>query len=291
MIRIMEYVRKIDTKKNPLDQPGYFLYAYCIMDNHIHLLIQPHEQSLAQTMKRIMTTYAIYFNNTYLRVGHLFQDRFRSEVIEDKDYFFTVVRYIHNNPVKAGIVKHIGDYKYSSAIEYLAEKRYGKGQSPIVSFCGQALCNFPEISSALEIEKEYKRHAQQEAQTRMRSMNLLMISREDIQEMVQSNDSTPSMNSLFDRLKQKVQGSDSELCRIIRERLDWQTAEEKDNAIVEMLLEMTGSQSISEFQQLDKKTLRSALAVVRDSGIGDHRLSRLTGVSRGVIQRAKVYPK
>lgn len=74
------------------------LYAYCVMDNHVHMVIQEVEQPLERLMKRIGVTYAAYFNKKYNRIGHVFQDRFRSEAIEDEAYLLNVIRYIHKNP-------------------------------------------------------------------------------------------------------------------------------------------------------------------------------------------------
>lgn len=101
-------------------EAGFYLLIYCLMDNHVHLVIQEGEESLAVIMKRINASYAYYFNQKYNRVGHLFQDRFKSETIEDERYLMAVTRYIHNNPVKAGIVEKPGDYKWSSYLCYLA---------------------------------------------------------------------------------------------------------------------------------------------------------------------------
>ena len=101
-------------------ETGFFLYAYCLMDNHVHLLIKESEESLATTMKRVNASYAFYFNQKYHRVGHLFQDRFKSEPIEDERYLMAVTRYIHNNPVKAGMVEKLEQYKWSSFRCYLA---------------------------------------------------------------------------------------------------------------------------------------------------------------------------
>ena len=95
------------------------IYAYCLMDNHIHLLLKEVEETIHQVMKRMGVSYAYYFNSKYDRVGHVFQDRFRSEPIEDDRYLLAAVRYIHNNPVKAGIVKRVGDYAWSSYGEYM----------------------------------------------------------------------------------------------------------------------------------------------------------------------------
>jgi len=101
-------------------ETGFLLYAYCLMDNHVHLLIREGEESLATTMKRVNTSYAFYFNQRNQRVGHLFQDRFKSEPIEDERYLMAAVRYIHNNPVKAGLVEKAEQYKWSSFGCYLA---------------------------------------------------------------------------------------------------------------------------------------------------------------------------
>jgi DNA-binding transcriptional regulator YiaG len=73
-------------------------------------------------MKRINISYAYYFNKKYVRTGHLFQDRFKSEGIENDAYLLSAVRYIHNNPVKAGIVKNIEEYKWSSYTIYTETK-------------------------------------------------------------------------------------------------------------------------------------------------------------------------
>ena len=97
------------------------LFAYCLMGNHIHLLIQEKKEQIDQIMKRITTRFVYWYNIKYQRIGHLFQDRFKSEPVEDDGYFLTVIRYIHQNPVKAGICKKVQDYEYSSYNEYFCE--------------------------------------------------------------------------------------------------------------------------------------------------------------------------
>ena len=97
------------------------IFAYCLMHNHIHILIKPEKEPLEQVFKRIGARYVYWYNIKYQRVGHLFQDRFKSEPVEDDSYFLTVLRYIHQNPVKAGICKKVEDYKYSSYQEYIAK--------------------------------------------------------------------------------------------------------------------------------------------------------------------------
>lgn len=97
---------------------GYKLFAYCLMGNHIHILLQETNEPVELLMKRIATRFVYWYNIKYQRAGHLFQDRFKSEPIDDNAYFLTVLRYIHQNPVKAGLCKTVKAYKYSSYGEF-----------------------------------------------------------------------------------------------------------------------------------------------------------------------------
>ena len=90
------------------------LFAYCLMGNHIHLLIKVGKESLSQILKRLGTRYVFWFNWKYGRSGHLFQDRFKSEPVEDNDYFLTVLIYIYQNPVVAGLCRNPADYEWCS---------------------------------------------------------------------------------------------------------------------------------------------------------------------------------
>ena len=93
------------------------------MTNHVHILAQTGDErdaeTLAQVMKRIGIRYAQFYNFKYRRVGALFQDRFISEEVETDEYFLTVLRYIHRNPVKAGIVNLPKEYEWSSYDAYI----------------------------------------------------------------------------------------------------------------------------------------------------------------------------
>lgn len=97
----------------------YKLLAYCLMGNHIHLLLKVGKEPIEQIFRRIGTKFVYWYNIKYQRVGHLFQGRFKSEPIDDESYLFTVIRYIHQNPVKANICDNVGDYRYSSYREYV----------------------------------------------------------------------------------------------------------------------------------------------------------------------------
>ncbi len=101
---------------------GFELYAYCLMSNHVHLLLKTGTEPLEQIFRRIGARFVCWYNVKYQRAGHLFQDRYKSEPVEDDAYFLTVVRYIHQNPVKAGLCATPADYPYSSFPRYFDEK-------------------------------------------------------------------------------------------------------------------------------------------------------------------------
>jgi len=112
----------MDIIKETKEKYNYDIYSYCLMDNHVHLVIYDKEYKLSKIMQSIQISYAIYFNIKYDRVGHLFQDRFFSSKVEDREYLKIVCRYIHQNPQKAGIAK-TEEYKWSSYKEYIGKPK------------------------------------------------------------------------------------------------------------------------------------------------------------------------
>ncbi|AJQ29423.1 transposase [Pelosinus fermentans] len=114
--------RMIDTLGDKKKAEEYFLYAYCVMDNHIHLIIKEGKDPIASIVKRIATSYSYYFNKKYKRIGHVFQERFKSENIEDDSYLLAAIRYVHQNPVKPGIGT-VDGYKWSSYRDYIGIAR------------------------------------------------------------------------------------------------------------------------------------------------------------------------
>lgn len=96
----------------------FTLYAYCLMSNHVHILLSGEHEALGRLVKRINTSFVYYFNKKHDRVGHLFHDRYKSQPIETDTHLLAAVRYIHNNPVKAGLCKEPCDYKWSSYRSY-----------------------------------------------------------------------------------------------------------------------------------------------------------------------------
>ncbi|TCT12216.1 REP element-mobilizing transposase RayT [Natranaerovirga pectinivora] len=107
----------IEKIKKAKEKANFEIYAYCLMDNHIHLLIMESED-IGTSIKRITVGYVTWHNNKYGRTGHLFQNRYNSEVVESESYLLTVLRYIHQNPVKARMVDKAEQYIWSSYKEY-----------------------------------------------------------------------------------------------------------------------------------------------------------------------------
>jgi len=103
----------------------FFLYAYCLMTNHVHLLIERQADAIGRIMHRVLTGYSQYYNRRYRRLGHLLQGRHKSILCQSDRYLSELVRYIHLNPVRAGMVEKPEQYKYSGHRAYLGLERPG----------------------------------------------------------------------------------------------------------------------------------------------------------------------
>jgi REP element-mobilizing transposase RayT len=103
----------------------FFLYAYCLMTNHVHLLLERQASKVGRIMHRLLTGYAQYYNRRYRRVGHLLQGRHKAILCQSERYLAELVRYIHLNPVRAGMVSQPEDYEFSSHRAYLGMEPAG----------------------------------------------------------------------------------------------------------------------------------------------------------------------
>ena len=203
------------------------IYAYCLMSNHVHLLIREHTESISGVVKRIGVTYAHFFNYKYGRDGHLFQDRFRSEPVDSIEYFVILLRYIHQNPMKAGIAASLEDYSWSSWMEYEGTRL-------------DSICSTKAVLSR--------------------------ISREDLKDLVCS----------------PVEG--------YSQILDIDNDGDKsvsDSDVRAVLLNRQGIANPLMVQSLEKTRRNEVLRSALSAGAGIRQLSRLTGVSFGVIQKLK----
>ena len=152
---IFEENKDFEKKMEILDilkkEMNFEIYAYCFMTNHVHILIKesaPGDISLI--MKRLLTKYAMWYNRKYQRSGALIANRYKSKPVEVDEYFLPLVRYIHQNPLKAGIVDKIEDYKWSSYREYY--------------MCSDAIADKEFVSEMLPAEEFIKYHQIEETE-------------------------------------------------------------------------------------------------------------------------------
>ncbi|MDY6850016.1 MAG: transposase [Thermodesulfobacteriota bacterium] len=127
-------------------------FAWALMSNHFHLLLRPGQAGLAHLMRRLLTSYAIYFNRRHDRSGHLFQNRYRSIVCDEDAYLHELVRYIHLNPLRAGVVKalsELGDYPWCGHAVVMGKK----------TLAGQAVHEVLELFAKNEAQGRSRYHS------------------------------------------------------------------------------------------------------------------------------------
>ena len=199
----------------------YRIYAYCLMGNHIHLLLKEGEESLEQVFKRICGKFVYWYNVKYQRTGHLFQDRFKSEPVDTQAYLQAVICYIHQNPVKAKLCKCVFDYPFSSYGEY-----FGDG----------TLLDAADILEVWTLD-EFK-----------------LLHETDVEER----------------------------CLDMPKEMQLRLTDEKASQLIR---KVSGCESTTEFQKLDAAKRDKCLKKLRDNGISIRQLSRLTGISVGVVRK------
>ncbi|NLB35580.1 MAG: hypothetical protein GX817_07235 [Elusimicrobia bacterium] len=118
-----DYSFFLDSLSKTYSKYSFDLYAYALMPNHFHLLIERASDPLSLVMKSISVRYAAYFNRKYSRTGHLFQGRFSSILCSKETYLIKLIKYIHLNPVRAGFVEKPSEWKWSSYDDYLGKRK------------------------------------------------------------------------------------------------------------------------------------------------------------------------
>lgn len=215
----------LSTLKRLINKEKFTLYGYCLMDNHVHLLIQELEDDISTAIKRISSSYVLWYNKKYERCGHLFQERFKSQTVETDSYFLIALRYIHQNPIEARICRELLDYKWTSYKEYIRE--------PIIVHTELGLSLFsPDKDRSVDLFIEY---------------------------MNQNNE------DVFTVFEEYIKLTDSEVLKKIYDM---------------------GINNISEFQKLEKNTRNSFIKELKmTKGISIRQISRITGISKGIIER------
>jgi len=120
--RPSDYGKFMDYVVKAKERYQFYLYGYCLMSNHFHLLLETKSANISKIMHYLKGSYTTYYNIRHQRYGHLFQGRFKSIVVDKDSYLLELSRYIHLNPVRAGIVKDPQEYPWSSYYGYLGKK-------------------------------------------------------------------------------------------------------------------------------------------------------------------------
>ena len=120
-----DYDKLKETIRKVKEEMDFEIYAYCFMSNHVHIVLkEKNERDISLIMKRILTKYARWYNLKYGRSGALIANRYKSVPVEIDEYFLHLIRYVHQNPIKAGITQNLIDYPNSSYIEYMEGAEY-----------------------------------------------------------------------------------------------------------------------------------------------------------------------
>ena len=147
-----DYEKLLDKLSTLTTEGDWIIYAYCLMPNHYHILVEEKSTSIASLIGRLFTSYCVYFNKKYKRQGPLFQDRYKSRLVQKDAYFLAVSRYIHLNPVKSGLIGNPQDYEYSSLKEYTGNSlRYIINLDKITTLLGE---NKTRIADYLQFVKD-----------------------------------------------------------------------------------------------------------------------------------------
>jgi REP element-mobilizing transposase RayT len=128
------YIERLARYRKKYD---YKLHAYCLMPNHVHLLLESSEHPLAKLMQGLQQSYSQYFNLKHRKTGHVFEGRYKAILCQKEEYLLQLIRYIHLNPVRAGMVGSPERYRYSGEHAYLQGKATEMiDPAPVLSMLG-----------------------------------------------------------------------------------------------------------------------------------------------------------
>lgn len=236
LIFVEEQDRRVFMKllSNLKKEYDFLLYAWCLMDNHFHLLIHVTGsiEAISKVMQRLNCSYARYFNKKYKALGSLYYDRFRSEEVADARYLMAVIRYIHKNPVQTNLVSMPVDWKWSSCQSY-----YGR------------LTEHTSMTDHQPILKKF----------------------------------SPDKKKALEKFIRYNEASNTDSINLHPKKLKF-----SDQQAIEEIKNLIGTLPIYEIKHLnmnDRNNLISHLK--RIEGISLRQLSRILGISLGVVQRAK----
>ena len=214
-----DYLFFLSILKHFSNETNVTVCAYCLMENHVHLLLYDKERQIPLLMKKLGVKYSAYYNKKYERTGHLFQDRYKSEPVEDCAYLARVFRYILKNPEKAGIC-NASEYRWNSYLLYDNNSSF-VDTSSIVPLIGN--------------KKDYETFLKE-----------------------------PDEN----------------------EYLEDRSAPHDDQWAISIIHALLNGKSGTVLQSYDRVSRDKAIRSLKTAGLTVRQLERLTGINRGIIQRA-----
>ena len=201
---------------------GFRVYAWCLMGNHIHLLVREGEAPLSEAMKRMLLSYSHYFNKKYDRRGYLYQDRHKRKPVDGDSYFLAALRYIHRNPLEIGETVRF----WTSFDEYMC--------TPCIVDTSLALAMFSDdLAEARLLFKEF--------------------------------------------IEDEQAGEDYSLSEGGRMR---------DASAAEIIKTIANVANCTDVAQMSQDELAAILPALKYRGLSIRQIARLTGLNRGVVQRA-----
>lgn len=215
--------RLFNLLQEDVDEFGVELYAWCFMQNHVHLLPHCSMETLSRFMEHILKQYAKYFNWHHGREGHLFQRRFFSKPVETDDQLVATIRYIHQNPIEVGVTDLLS-YRWGSYREYLGVPGIVSTEFPMKLF--------GDTESFVSFHKK-----------------------------IENDRSLEPGQSLRMRYK-------------------------SDDEAIAYAKQVTGLSELSQIASSDKKRRDELIARLRENGLTIAQISRITGISKSVVQRA-----
>jgi len=120
-----DFLKYLEFLSDYKDRYGFWVYAYVLMGTHVHLLIETGQVPLSKILQGINQRFTMYFNRRYGKVGHLFQGRYKAILCDRDAYLLSLVKYVHCNPVRAGMVRRPEEYRWSSHREYIRLNKDG----------------------------------------------------------------------------------------------------------------------------------------------------------------------
>ncbi len=224
-----DFQKILEIIKDVKEEMQFKLHAYCLMTNHVHLFIEEKDfGDIKKIMHKTLTKYVGWYNYKYMRSGSLIGNRYKSEPIENEEYYLTLMRYIHQNPIRAGLVDNIEDYPWSSYNAYI-----NKGFNNIVDTEGF----------------------------------LLML-----------NENEQTARKMFLMFHSETETRDYSIS---------DTKKLTDEQLKRKMKSITENIDCHEISDLPKVERNELLAKLRADGFTIGQLERLTGISRGIITRAK----